>query len=159
MLKNKLIQVRLNDSQFNQIIEKAEVKNQSVSEYAREILLQPEMERLDVKSEIEKDTKIPVFQRPEFFKVVIWIYSKRDDLNNDNSVDEANLYKSLIDSFIMDLEPKYLDYFFIVKKGLNKIIKEYSPLYGVRYGFNKSYDVNTYFNYAAFEKMILDDLM
>ena len=157
MLKNKLIQVRLDDTQYNQITAMAEHKNQSVSEYAREILLQPEMDLVD--AETEKDTKIPVFQRPEFFKVVIWIYSKKDDLNNDNSIDEANLYKSLIDSFIMDLEPKYLDYFFIVKKGLSKIIKEYSPLYGVRYGFNKSYDVNTYFNYAAFEKMILDDLM
>jgi len=157
MLKNKLIQVRLNDTQFNQITAMAEHKNQSVSEFAREILLQPEMNLVDVK--IEKDAKIPVFQRPEFFKVVIWIYSKKDDLNNDNSIEEANLYKSLIDSFIMDLKPKYLDYFFIVKKGLSKIIKEYSPLYGVRYGFNKSYDVNTYFNYAAFEKMILDDLM
>jgi len=157
MLKNKLIQVRLDDTQFNQITAMAEHKNQSVSEYAREILLQPEMDLVD--AETEKDAKIPVFQRPEFFKVVIWIYSKKDDLNNDNSIEEANLYKSLIDSFIMDLEPKYLDYFFIVKKGLSKIIKEYSPLYGVRYGFNKSYDVNTYFNYAAFEKMILDDLM
>ena len=157
MLKNKLIQVRLDDTQFNQITAMAEHKNQSVSEYAREILLQPEMDLVD--AETEKDAKIPVFQRPEFFKVVIWIYSKKDDLNNDNSIEEANLYKSLIDSFIMDLEPKYLDYFFIVKKGLTKIIKEYSPLYGVRYGFNKSYDVNTYFNYAAFEKMILEDLM
>ena len=158
MLKNKLIQVRLNDIQFNQIIEKAGVKNRSVSEYAREILLQPEMDRLDVKSETEKDSKISVFQRPEFLKTVVWIYSKKDDLNNDNSLDEANLYRSLIDSFIMDLEPKYLDYFFIVKKNLSKIIKEYSPLYGVKYGFNKPYD-NTYFNYAAFEKMLLDDLM
>jgi len=158
MLKNKLIQVRLNDSQFNQIIEKAGSKNQSVSEYAREILLQSEMDRTDVKPEIEKGSKIPVFQRLEFFKVVIWIYSKKDDLNNDNSIDEANLYKSLIDSFIMDLEPKYLDYFFNVKMNLNKTIKEYSPIYGVKYGFNKSYD-NTYFNYKEFEKMILDDLM
>ncbi|MCF6222894.1 MAG: hypothetical protein L3J34_04110 [Flavobacteriaceae bacterium] len=156
MLKNKLIQVRLNDSQFNQIIEKAESKNQSVSEYAREILLHPVINIVDEKS--ESDPKIPVFQRPEFIKVVIWIYSKKDGLNNDNSIDEANLYESLIDSFIMDLEPKYLDYFFIVKKGLSKIIKEYSPLYGVKYGFNKSYD-NTYFDYAAFEKMILNDLM
>ena len=158
MLKNKLIQVRLNDTQFDQIIEKAGVKNQSLSEYAREILLQQEMNIVDVKSETENDTKIPVFQRREFFKVVIWIYSKKDDLNNDNSIDEANLYRSLIDSFIMDLEPKYLDYFFSVKKELNKTIKEYSPLYGVKYGFNKPYD-NTYFNYKEFEKMILDDLM
>jgi len=158
MLKNKLIQVRLNDSQFNQIIEKAGVKNQSVSEYAREILLQPGMDIVNVKPETEKDSKIPVFQRREFFKVVIWIYSKKDDLNNDNSIDEANLYKSLIDSFIMDLEPKYLDYFFNVKMNLNKTIKEYSPIYGVKYGFNKSYD-NTYFNYKEFEKMILEDLM
>ena len=155
MVKNKLIQVRLNDTQFNQITEKAKLIGQSVSEYAREILLQPEINSMV--EEPKAESEIPVFQRLEFLKTVIWIYSKKGG-KDINSIEEAENYATLIDSFIMDLEPKYLDYFFNVKKDLNKIIKEYSPLYGVKYRFYISYE-NTYFNYAAFEKTLLNDLM
>ena len=155
MVKNKLIQVRLNDTQFNQITEKARSMDQSVSEYAREILLQPEINSMV--EEPKTESEIPVFQRLEFLKTVIWIYSKKGG-KDINSIEEAENYATLIDSFIMDLEPKYLDYFFNVKKDLNKIIKEYSPLYGVKYRFYISYE-NTYFNYAAFEKTLLNDLM
>ena len=155
MVKNKLIQVRLNDTQFNQITEKAGVKDQSVSEYAREILLQQEIKSIE--EEPKAESEIPVFQRLEFLKTVIWIYSKEDGRDTE-SIEEAEYYVSLIDSFIMDLEPKYLDFLYNVKKDLNKIIKEYSPLYRVKYSFNKSYQ-NTYFNYKEFEKILLNDLM
>ncbi|HJH30629.1 MAG TPA: hypothetical protein C5S50_00170 [Methanosarcinaceae archaeon] len=156
MKKNRLIQVRINDTQFDQITEKAESNDQSVSEYAREILLQPEIDI--VEQEQETSTKIPVFQRPEFFKVVLWIYSKQKASKYDNSIEEANLFISLIDSFIMDLEPKYLDYFYIVKKDLEKVINEYSSFYGVEYNFDKIYR-SIFFNYKEFEKMLMDDLM
>ena len=154
MKKSRLIQVRVNDIQFDQITEKAESNYLSISEYARKILLQSEIDIVDNDNNI----KIPVFQRPEFFKVVLWIYSKQNTLNNENSIEEANLFLSLIDSFIMDLEPKYLDYFYNVKKDLERIISDYSSFFGVEYNFDKSYK-NIFFNYKEFEKMLLNDLM
>lgn len=158
MKKSRLIQVRLTDIQFDQITEKAESNYQSISEYAREILLQPEIEIVQEAPESQSVTNIPIFERPEFLKVVVWIYSKQNVLNNDNSIEEANLIISLIDSFIMDLEPKYLDYFYNVKKDLKRAIKEHSSFFGVVYNFNMSND-NAYFNYKDFEKMLLDDIM
>jgi len=158
MVKNKLIQVRLNDVQFKLIREKAENNNQSVSEYTREILLQPVVEETDSSDNKEQEIKIPVFQRPEFLKVVIWIYSKKNPFTTQNNLEETKLMISLIDSFLMDLKPEYLEYFFNVKQDLKRAINEKSSFFGITYSF---YDplTNVYFNYAEFEKMLLNDLM
>jgi hypothetical protein len=158
MVKNKLIQIRLNDDQFNQIIKKAKSNDQSVSVYAREILLQPEFDTEAEEKIIEKDIKIPVFQKPEFLKVVIWIYSKKNPLTSQNNMEETKLMMSLIDSFLMDLEPQYLEFFYNVKQDLKRSINEHTSFFGITYSF---YDPmsNVYFNYIEFEKMLITDVM
>ena len=158
MVKNKLIQVRLNDSQFKLITEKAESKNQSTSEYTREILLQPNIFEVEQEIVKEQEIKIPVLQRPEFLKTVIWIYSKQNVTHHENSLEDAKLYVLLIDSFIMELDPKYLEYFFNVKKDLHRAIKSFNSLLGLEFKFSRSFE-NVFFNYKEFEKMLLDDLM
>ena len=158
MVKNKLIQIRLNDSQFKSITEKADSKNQSTSEYAREILLQPDIFEAEQENVKEHEIKIPVLQRSEFLKTVIWIYSKQNVTHHENSLVDAKLYVSLIDSFIMELDPKYLEYFFNVKRDLLRAIKSFNSFLGLEYKFSRSFE-NVFFNYKEFEKMLLDDLM
>ena len=158
MVKNKLIQVRLNDSQFKLITEKAESKNQSTSEYTREILLQPDIFEAEQEIVKEQKIKISVLQRPEFLKTVVWIYSKQNVTRYENDLEDAKLYVSLIDSFIMELDPKYLEFFFNVKRDLHRAIKSFNSLFGLEYKFSRSFE-NVFFNYKEFEKMLLDDLM
>lgn len=158
MKKGKLLQIRLTDFQHEQISEKAKTKYQSTSEYVRNKLLQPKADEIEMGMIIKDQPEISVYQRREFLKTVVWIYSKKNDPYAENRLEEAKLYTSLIDSFIMDLEPKYLEYFYSVKKDLERAVQDYNVIFGLQYKFTRSNE-SVYFNFKEFEKMILEDEM
>lgn len=160
MKKSKLIQTRVAHQKFEELSKEADSKDQSVSELIRKKLFgsKVEIERIEDKTSLVDNTNTPVFQRPEFLKTVVWIYSLKDNYSYKSSIDEVILYRSVIDSFIMDLDPKYLDHFYNVKKDLERVIDKYSPFTTIAYYFTKKYN-NEYFDFEKFEKMILEDIM